>query len=194
MTQGQNGSTSFSFTRQPRYRVMLLRANGEIGLVCLCSDRRQAVRVARDVCDNHLQRLALHWQQINRRPDRPKLVFLEVWDGTLTSGRWRLPWRAPFRFEFHDRSRGHQPVDDSQSQAVLKSGSLARCVLLSQKTRKGGWRAKVVDSSVEGPVTNWQVIPASCTAGDEVVLKVCGISARSGSAQFAVPNEGISRN
>ena len=194
MTQSQNGSGSPRFTRQNNYRVMLLRANGEIGLVCLCSDRRQATEVARDVCEKYLQRLELQWQQIVRRPDRPKLVFLEVWDGTSTSGRWRQPSRKTFRFEFHDRARGSQQTDDPQSQVVWKTGSLVKCVLLRQKTRKGGWRAKIVDSTFEGPVTNWQSIPASCNAGDEVVLKVCGISTRSGNAQFAVAGECVCPN
>ncbi|MDA8562817.1 hypothetical protein N9L06_00030 [Mariniblastus sp.] len=189
MTQSQNRSRSPRFTRQADYRVMLLRANGEIGLVCLCSGRKQATKTARAVCDRHVKRLETHWQQIIRRPDRPKLIFLEVWDGTLTSGRWRLPSRNAFRFEFHDRARASQQTDDSQSQVILKSGSLVKCVLLRKKTRKGGWRAKIVDSTFEGPITNWQSIPRSCTAGDEVVLKVCSVSARSGNAQFAVADE-----
>ena len=193
MTQSQNGSGSSHYARQIKYRVMLLRANGEIGLVCLCSDRNQAVQIARDVCEKHLQRLKQHWKQIVYRPDRPRIVFLEVWDGTQTSGHWRLPWRTPFRFEFHDRARGHQPFEE-QLQVVWKTGSLAPCVLLSRKTRKGGWRAKIENATFEGPITNWRSIPASCTAGDKVVLKVCGISAHSHRAQFAVPDEGVSTN
>ena len=189
MTQSQNGSGSSLFTRQPKYRVMVLRANGEIGLVCLCCDHRQAIKTAGDVSKKYLKRLKLHWRQIVHRPDRPKLVFMEAWHGTPTSGFWEVPERGGFRFEFHDRARDCQSLDDSPLQVKWKTGSLARCLLLPEKTRKGGWRAKIVDSTFEGPVTNWQSVPASCTAGDEVVLKVCGISSSSGKAQFAVPDE-----
>ena len=192
MTQSQNGSGSSSFTRQTNYRVMLLRANGEIGLVCFCSDRRQAIKTASDVCKKYLKRLKLHWRQLNHRPDRPKLVFLEAWHGSPTYGFWEVPQRGGFRFEFHDRARDCQLLDDSSLQVKWKTGSLARCILLPKKTRKGGWRARIVESTFEGPVTNWQSIPANYAAGDEVALKICGISSRSGNAQFAVPSEGVS--
>ena len=88
MTQSQNGSGSLSFTRQTNFRVMLLRANGEIALVYLCSNRRQALQIARNVCKKHLKRLKSNWQQIVRHPNRPKIVFLEAWHGTPTSGFW----------------------------------------------------------------------------------------------------------
>ena len=189
MTQSQNGSGSLSFTRQTNFRVMLLRANGEIALVYLCSNRREALQIARNVCKKHLKRLKSNWQQIVRHPNRPKIVFLEAWHGTPTSGFWEVPERGGFRFEFHDRARGRQTLDDSPAEIVWKTGSLVRCVLLRQRTRKGGWRAKIVDSKFSGPVTNWQSVPDSCDAGDEVILKVCGISTQSGNAQFAVPNE-----
>jgi len=182
MLQSQNSSRPSGIANQSRYRVMLLRANGKIALVFMSPNRVRAVRVARKAIKNHLARLEKDWRRIIKSDDRPKMVYIEQWQGDAIFGSWESPRRDKFQFEFHDRPRGRR-----KSKEDLKTGSLVNCELLPEKTRKGGWRAKIVGTRHEGPVTNWQDIPSDLVAGDLVPLKLCGISIQSGSAQFAVP-------
>lgn len=174
MTQGQSN-----------YRVMLLRANGEIALVCLSRSLKKANQIARALREKHLKRLKADWSRIIRRDDRPRMVYIEAWQGSPTGGAWHLLRRGGFRFEFHDWRRGAQDL----AKGSLKTGGIFDCILLSEKTRKGGWRARIVDSDLLGPVTNWQEIPGHHMAGDRVALKLCGASHHSKIVQLAVPHE-----
>ena len=188
MLQSHN-LVSSSVVRTPsNYRVMLLRANGEVALVCLAKTRSAAVKLAEEARKKHLTRLKTHWQLINKRADRPRMLFVEEWHGTPTDGYWRLVRRDGFKFEFHDRRRGRPTESLEPTAECCKAGSHIKCVLLLEKTRKGGWRAEVVGTQHRGPVTNWQAIPTNCTAGTEVELKLCSISHQTGAAQFAWPS------
>ena len=186
MLQSQNSSRPSVIANQSRYRVMLLRANGQVALVFMSSNRVRAVRVARKAIEKHLTKLETDWRQIVKCGDRPKMVYIEQWQGNAIYGSWETPRRDKFQFEFHDRRRGRRK-DKKDVEKRLKTGSIVDCVLLPEKTRKGGWRAKIVGTRHKGPVTNWQEIPAGLTAGNKVPLKLCGISRQSGNAQFAVP-------
>ena len=66
-----------------------------------------------------------------------------------------------------------------------QSGEVVHCELLSEKTRAGGWRAKIVGHEAVGPIVNSDQIPSDRVAGDRVSLKVYGIKLERGFAQFA---------
>ena len=182
MLQSQNLVSSSVVAIQSGYRVMLLRANGEVGLVCFAKTHGNAQRIARKACQKHLARLTADWRRINSLADRPRMVYVEVWQGTPTHGTWISPRRNGFQFEFHDRSRDRRKRKPATR---WETGSLVKCVLLPARTRKGGWRAEIAGTGHQGPVTNWQDIPPTFTTGTEVDLKLCGISAQTGAAQFA---------
>jgi hypothetical protein len=55
---------------------------------------------------------------------------------------------------------------------------------LPEKTRKKGWKAKVVGRDLVGPVTNTKDIPESATAGQKVSLRVGAISSGGKHIQF----------
>jgi hypothetical protein len=49
---------------------------------------------------------------------------------------------------------------------------LAECELLAEKTKKGGWKFKVIETGRIGPIVNSAVVPADKSPGDVVKLKV----------------------
>jgi len=57
-----------------------------------------------------------------------------------------------------------------------KSGTAIPCVLLAEKTRKGGWRAKLVNRALAGPITNSADMPQSARPGQVVELRVGAVS------------------
>jgi len=157
---------------------MLLRANGQVALVYMGRNLKRVLEIADRATKKHVEKLKTDWRRIVKRPDRPKAVYLEEWCDT---GGWKKPRARRFHFVFHDRPRGLRDVESRNTGVVVD------CELLFEKTRKGGWRARILETRNEGPVTNWQAIPAGASSGDIIKLKVCGISRRTGIAQLAVP-------
>lgn len=49
-------------------------------------------------------------------------------------------------------------------------------VLLPEKTKKGGWRARLKDGTHAGPIQNSADVPADKNAGDEVPLEVASVN------------------
>ena len=54
----------------------------------------------------------------------------------------------------------------------LKPGNTVACILLEEKTKKGGWRAKLDGFLNEGPIFNTADVPDDKVAGDKVSLIV----------------------
>ena len=134
------GSVASNHTRVlARYRVMTGSRQGSAGLVSLAESRSQAVALAARFRDNMLA-LRTGQAQPRRETEGLKSVYVEEWIGTLTSGRWvRLgPGRGGFFHSFSTR-RGVRRVETPST--GLHSGARVACVLLEQRTRKGGWRA-----------------------------------------------------
>ena len=176
--------------RQSRYRVMLLRANGQSSLISMALSMSEAVKLAREVVDQHLQLLETNWRYIVSCPGRPREIYVQSWNGTHFQGTWKtpLPRQGGYQFGFHDRPRGKKRARAAeQEESTWKAGKLVECLLLPHKTRRGGWRAKISGTQHEGPVTNWDHVPADLAAGYRVELKLCGISKQTGAAQFAWP-------
>lgn len=64
-------------------------------------------------------------------------------------------------------------------------GSTYTCILLEEKTKKGGWKAKVKGhDEVSGSITNTGMIPADKSAGDEVKLKIRSLNGSSSSFDY----------
>lgn len=66
-----------------------------------------------------------------------------------------------------------------------KAGERVECVLLEEKTKKGGWKARHEPSGIEGPIQNSAEVPADAKPGDrlELVVKI----AKGKDSGFEVP-------
>lgn len=64
-------------------------------------------------------------------------------------------------------------VEPSQQDAVSTGpGSRVRAVLLEERTKKGGWKARTVDGQLSGHISNTTNVPTDRKPGDEVDLVV----------------------
>ena len=61
----------------------------------------------------------------------------------------------------------------NSSQAISSaSGDRVECELLEERTKKGGWKFRIVATGRIGPISNWREMPADKKPGDIVKLKV----------------------
>lgn len=64
------------------------------------------------------------------------------------------------------------PTDATGGASLPNPGTRVRAVLLEERTKKGGWRARDIKSGIDGPIQNSPEVPVTCNAGDEVDLVV----------------------
>jgi CRISPR-associated protein Cmr6 len=69
--------------------------------------------------------------------------------------------------------------------ARLKAGDRVEAVLLDERTRKDGWKARHDPSGLVGPIQNTRDVPAAARPGDRVTLIVASVSSRE--IAFRVP-------
>ena len=97
--------------------------------------------------------------------------------GNLVEGEWKPVYGGFFhRFPVRDSKNGNSRLP--------KSGDDVQCVLLAEKTRKGGWKARLVEREMVGPVTNSKDVPGTVKAGQVVTLRVGIISGDGKRIQF----------
>ncbi|MCC6222195.1 MAG: hypothetical protein IT201_01735 [Thermoleophilia bacterium] len=58
----------------------------------------------------------------------------------------------------------------------LKAGDVVEAVLLEERTKKGGWRARHVSTGLEGPIQNSDAGPAHTAPGDSLTLVIASAS------------------
>lgn len=58
----------------------------------------------------------------------------------------------------------------------LKSGDIVTCILLEEKTKKGGWKVSLQGNQISGTIVNTNDIPADKKAGDTIKLKITSIN------------------
>jgi CRISPR-associated protein Cmr6 len=71
-----------------------------------------------------------------------------------------------------------EPTEVLPSVDLPKPGQTVEAELLAEKTRRGGWRAKHLDTGIAGPVQNSDQVPADHQPGARVRLIVAAASAR----------------
>lgn len=158
------------------YRVVARHADRSLSLITLAENLRQAVNLARTFCD----RVAPHGHEI-------VAVHVEEWVGTLTEGAWqRVSLRqVGFSRGLTTPSARHSSRNGHHCRSSLpRTGDKVPCVLLSDKTRKGGWRARLVQGRVEGPITNTADVPKWVIPGQTVMLRLGAISQDGTRLQF----------
>jgi hypothetical protein len=195
----QTSATGHQVHRSPAiYRVVALHRNHTESLVTLADNSRQAAIFARAFCDT-----------LNANSNRNGIVSVrtEEWVGTLAEGKWqpisRFDGGVSYRITTRHFAQGtrqprsyhqggsspsvgpHQTkTDEDRNPSLPCTGDEVECVLLNEKTRKGGWRAKFLKRPSDGPITNTHQVPQSARPGQVVVLRVGAISQDGVHVQF----------
>ena len=151
-----------------KFRVTARHSDNDVSLVTLAENCRQAVNLAKAFCD-----------KIATASNEIASMRVEEWVGTLTEGEWKPVslWHGGFSHRFatqlgkRNARNGHQP-----NPSLPRTGEHVECVLLTEKTRKGGWKAKLRQRGPEGPITNSEDMPKSAKPGQVITLRVGAIS------------------
>lgn len=177
-TNSQTSAPRRSLRPLAGYRVMARHRDNNQSLVTLAETRLQAATRAKAFCD------ALE-AGVSR--DGIVSVRIEEWIGTLTEGEWKPVslWHGGFLHRFASQlGKGKVRNSDRRNPALPKTGDKVECVLLVEKTRKGGWKAKLLPRGTEGPITNSGDLPKCAKAGQTVMLRVGAISHDGKRVQF----------
>lgn len=172
--------TIFAASASPRpllplagYRVMARHRDQGQSLVTLAENLRQATLRARAFCDGLATGNGI------------LAVCVEEWVGTLTEGQWKPVSlrQGGFWHWLPAQARGSRNGDD-RDPTLPKTGDKVACVLLAEKTRRGGWRARLLPRQTVGPITNTADLPASAQPGQVVALRVGAVSRDGQRIQF----------
>jgi hypothetical protein len=165
------------------YRVVARSKHRQLALVSLAETRTQAVGLAEEFLQTVQRRRLQADPRSTGEQDSIQMILVEQWIGTPTVGYWK-PLSAEaggFWHRVNGSPRGRRVEVDP---ALPRSGDEVLCVLLPEKTRKGGWRARLSNRSLAGPITNTGDVPSGVQAGQRVVLLVEAISGKKGRVQF----------
>ena len=183
------------------FRVMVRRADSTVDIVALARTGQEAVELAKQVADaeESRRRKAAGAQRPKARhrangaracapsrrpgPNRVTAVYTETWLGTQTAGEWKaLPADEG---GFFQKIGSFQP-DRCHETAVNfpRSGERVECELLPDKTRKGGWKARICKHGLVGPITNTSAVPPAAQPSQIVSLRIGSISRERASVQF----------
>lgn len=148
---------------QARFRVMGRSRTGEVRLICLAIYRDDAVEAAQAYCQQPAADVVS--------------VVTEKWHGLPTAGKWKLlePYDGGFRWR---RATRGFAVNN-----LPRSGDFVQAVIQTEKTKKGGFIAKLFDRELKGPVTNSHDCPAFAE-GQLVTLRVEAVSKIGDRIQF----------
>ena len=106
--------------------------------------------------------------------------------GPLTT-KEQLLWRPQERMG-EGRRRTTQPAKSSPiPQSGPRANDRVMAELLAEKTKKGGWKAKHIDSGLEGPIQDSQNVPADAEPGQRVELTVASASSTGMQFKWAPP-------
>lgn len=99
----------------------------------------------------------------------------------LQSGR-SVAWVEQFNHSAHpprwqpvcneESPRLSEPISVTKRLQALRSGDVVQAELLSERTRRGGWKARLVDSGFIGPITNSDAVPTTAKPNTIVTLTI----------------------
>lgn len=156
------------------YQVVALHRDRSRSLITLAQNLRAATNLAKAFC---------HAVELSGHRDGIATVRVEEWVGTLTEGEWKPVslWHGGFSYRFTTRNPRN---GDHRNPSLPRTGDKIECVLLGEKTRKGGWKAKLLKRGTEGPITNTEDVPKSAKPGQTVTLRLGAISQDGKRIQF----------
>jgi CRISPR-associated protein Cmr6 len=97
---------------------------------------------------------------------------------------------APTGSKAEGRSGGALPPPPA---ALPKSNETVEAVLLEERTKKGGWRARHEPTGLAGPIVNSQDVPPDKKAGDRLTLIVNSVGPGSIAFRFPTAQSGAPR-
>lgn len=120
------------------------------------------------------------------------LCFLSAYseenqESNLSHGFVRQNNQTSFQNNRGYGNRQQQPIAKKMphSEAGVANGSIQVCVLLEEKTKKGGWKARVKDTpEICGSIINTADVPTDKNAGDEIKLKVASVKGDTSSFRY----------
>jgi hypothetical protein len=149
---GQFESGAVRLAPSQRYRVAMRVKGDAPQIVWATNDRVYARAIAA-----HLNALA-----------GEERAWVDSWEAEIGHGRWVRQCAPPAGAVIGSPTAAcARPVARAP-----RSGELVQAVLLAERTRLGGWRARLVDYALEGPITNRGATPALATARQQVTLRV----------------------
>jgi len=165
------------------YRVMARCGNGSVALITVARSPEEAISIAEDCRDRVLAKRAVMTRAERHCQTAIAAIYLEKWAGAALEGGWEHfgPRHGGFCFVLHDRCTGRR---NSRPSGLMKSGTMVEVVLLAGKTKRGGWRAQLVDQEMAGPITNWADVPPSAKPGQRVKVQVGAASKDGAHIQF----------
>ncbi len=114
--------------------------------------------------------------------------FLQMFQAELTAlitNRRANSSNMPVRQSQSHRSGILKPVPSQGNAASpLKPKDRVEAVLLEERTKKGGWKARHLASGWSGPILDWQKVPADKAPGDVLTLVVDSLNASNKFIQF----------
>ena len=83
--------------------------------------------------------------------------------------------------------RSSEPTTPRLSRPDPQAGDRVEAELLEEKTRKGGWKAKHLDSGLEGPIQDSKNVPEDAQPGQHIPLTVASVSEKEMAFKWAAP-------
>lgn len=71
--------------------------------------------------------------------------------------------------------------------ALPRAGDRVEAILLEERTRRGGWKARHEPSGLSGPIHNSDDVPPAAQAGTRLTLEVASVSPQRGEIAFRCP-------
>ena len=118
-----------------------------------------------------------------RQENRICAVYVEQWVGGTIEGHWR-------RLDTEDGGFVHffgPQKGKDRDPSPLTSGDEAECVLLAEKTRGGGWMARLRKRPLAGSITNTAEVAQSTSVSEVVKLRIGAISGKCDRLRFHWP-------
>jgi hypothetical protein len=105
-------------------------------------------------------------------------VFVQRRNASDSNNAWTTVAPTLLRLDFDSG------VKANQARRSFKSGEFCTAVLLDRKSRKGGWVAAIPNTTLAGPITNTEDVPAGLQPGATVKLKIGAIDKDGSRSQF----------
>lgn len=132
-----------------RYRVRMRRLGASADVIWLTNDLQYASEIA---------------ASLNSRAGQAT-AWVEQFTLSAHPPRWQEVRREG---EPQQSERKHS----LQRAPALRSGDVVQAVLLPERTRRGGWKAQLIDTGFIGPITNSEAVPTTAMPNAVVSLRI----------------------
>ena len=113
--------------------------------------------------------------------------FLRFAKDELAEEAQRVPRRQPPRRSDASINARSAYVSPPTRTGLPRANDRVQAEILEEKTRKGGWRARHLDSGLEGAIQDTQSVPAEMRAGQVVELTVAWVNEHGVAFKWAEP-------